>query len=87
MRVTSQPIAQATPDHLAVRLAQGAPALAAGVSVANVGAGSLSIAGVTATGSGVTASSARGGAVANVRRRIAGAGHLRRLSFRSPPTR
>ena len=64
MRVTSQPIAQATPDHLAIRLAQGAPPLAAGVAVANVGAGSLSISGVTATGSGVTAASGAGGAVA-----------------------
>ncbi len=64
MRITSQPIAQATPDHLAIRLAQGAPPLAAGVSVANAGAGSLSIAGVSATGSGLTATPGAGGAVA-----------------------
>lgn len=64
MRVTAQPIAQATPDRLSVRLAQGAPALAAGVSVANVGQGSLSVSGASVTGSGVTASAAGNVAVA-----------------------
>jgi uncharacterized protein (TIGR03437 family) len=64
MRVTTQPIAQATPDHLAVRLAQGAPPTAAGVTVANLGQGTLSIAGASATGSGVTASAGASGVLA-----------------------
>jgi uncharacterized protein (TIGR03437 family) len=57
MRVTTQPIAAATPDSLAVRLAQGAPATAAAVGISNLGHGSLTVGSVSATGSGVTASS------------------------------
>src|SRR4029077_12966365 len=47
MRVTNQPIAQASTDRLRVRLAQGAPPLAPpfspGVFVSNVGQGTLAI--------------------------------------------
>ncbi len=65
MRVTTQPIAAATPDRLAVRLAQGAPATAAAVAISNLGQGSLTVGSVSATGSGVTASSSGSTVVAN----------------------
>ena len=43
MRVTAQPIAQPSTDHLRVRLAQGAPAYIADISLANLGQGTLRI--------------------------------------------
>ena len=43
MRVTTQPIAQASPDHVTVRLAQGAAPLAMQISLNNLGQGSVTI--------------------------------------------
>ncbi len=43
MQVTTQPIAQPSTDHLRVRLAQGAPAYIADISLANLGQGTLRI--------------------------------------------
>jgi uncharacterized protein (TIGR03437 family) len=43
MRVTGQPIAQPSTDHLRVRLAQGAPVYIADISLANLGQGTLRI--------------------------------------------
>jgi uncharacterized protein (TIGR03437 family) len=43
MRVTAQPIAQPSTDHLRLRLAQGAPAYIADISLANLGQGTLRI--------------------------------------------
>lgn len=43
MRVTTQPVAQASTDRLRVRLAQGAPAYSTAISLANLGQGTLQI--------------------------------------------
>jgi uncharacterized protein (TIGR03437 family) len=43
MRVTTQPIAQASVDRLRVRLAQGAPAFTTAITLTNVGQGTLSV--------------------------------------------
>ncbi|MGA2270433.1 MAG: hypothetical protein ABSH44_18315 [Bryobacteraceae bacterium] len=65
MRVTTQPIAQPSPDHVGVRLAQGAPPLPMAISLNNSGQGSLTIGTVTATttdgGRWLTASANAGG--------------------------
>jgi uncharacterized protein (TIGR03437 family) len=65
MRVTTQPIAQPSPDHVTVRLAQGAAPLAMQISLANLGQGSLSFGTVSATtsdgGTWLTASANAGG--------------------------
>jgi uncharacterized protein (TIGR03437 family) len=65
MRVTTQPIAQASPDHVTARLAQGAAPLAMQISLANLGQGSLPIGAVSATttdgGKWLTASANSGG--------------------------
>jgi uncharacterized protein (TIGR03437 family) len=61
MRVTTQPIAQPSPDHVTARLAQGAAPLAAQISLNNAGQGSITIGAVSATttdgGKWLTASS------------------------------
>jgi len=49
MRVTTQPIAQPSPDHVTARLAQGATPLAMQISLSNLGQGSLPIGAVSAT--------------------------------------
>ncbi len=56
MRVTTQPIAQASPSTVTARLAQGAPPYTGYVSLANLGQGSLTAQSVTSTGQGFTAS-------------------------------
>lgn len=65
MRVTSQPIAQASTNQIAVRLAQGEPALAPpfspGVSLANVGASGSSLVAQTPTVTGQGISYGSGG--------------------------
>jgi uncharacterized protein (TIGR03437 family) len=65
MRVTTQPIAQASPDQVTARLAQGAAPLAMQISLANLGQGSLTIGAVSATttdgGKWLTASANSGG--------------------------
>ncbi len=65
MRVTTQPIAQPSPDHVTVRLAQGAAPLAMQISLSNLGQGSLPIGAVSATttdgGKWLTASANSGG--------------------------
>ena len=50
MNVTTQPILQASPASLSVRLAQGAPPYTAYISLVNAGQGTLTVAGVGATG-------------------------------------
>jgi uncharacterized protein (TIGR03437 family) len=50
MRVTTQPIAQASTDRLQVRLAQSAPPLRSYITLTNLGQGTLTL--QTATGSG-----------------------------------
>jgi len=62
MQVTSQPIALASPNPVVVRLAQGAAAAAVPVVLKNLGQGTLTVSGATATGSGITAASAATGA-------------------------
>ena len=62
MQVTTQPIAQASPNQLAFTLAQGAPAVTLGVAVANTGQGTLTVQGATSSAQGVTASAIAGGA-------------------------
>jgi uncharacterized protein (TIGR03437 family) len=62
MQVTSQPIALASPNPLVVRLAQGSPAATVPVGVKNLGQAPLTVSGVTATGSGITAASSSTGA-------------------------
>jgi uncharacterized protein (TIGR03437 family) len=66
MRVTTQPIAQPSPDHVTARLAQGASPLATQISLANSGQGSLSIGTVSAAttdgGKWLAASANSGGA-------------------------
>jgi len=54
MRVTSQPVAQASPDHATMRLAQGAPPTALNVVLNNLGQGTISVSGATATATGGT---------------------------------
>ena len=56
MRVTTQPIAQASSTSVTARLAQGAPAYAGYVSLSNAGQGTLTAQSVTSTGQGFTAS-------------------------------
>lgn len=64
MRVTSQPIAAASTDHVRARLAQGAPALSTAVALSNVGLGTLTVGAVTATGGAwLTATAYAGGAL------------------------
>jgi uncharacterized protein (TIGR03437 family) len=56
MRVTTQPIAQASSSHVQVRLAQGAPPLTTAVSLTNLGQGTLTLQGALANGvTGLTA--------------------------------
>jgi uncharacterized protein (TIGR03437 family) len=62
MRVTTQPIAQASPESLEYRLAQGAPAGTTAIAVSNAGLGSLTIQSVSASGSGISAAKFDGGA-------------------------
>ncbi len=50
MRVTSQPIAQASPRPLAARIAQNASKQRANIVLANAGLGTLALAGATASG-------------------------------------
>ena len=50
MRVTTQPIIQASTDRLRVRVAQGAPPLASLVSVTNLGQGTLAVQSVSTSG-------------------------------------
>jgi uncharacterized protein (TIGR03437 family) len=58
MRVTTLPIAQASTDHLQVRVAQGAPAQAANIALSNLGQGTLAVQSAVLNGlSGVTATS------------------------------
>ncbi|HTP33546.1 MAG TPA: hypothetical protein VMJ75_15310 [Candidatus Acidoferrales bacterium] len=54
MRVTSQPIAQPSTDHVTMRLAQGAPPTAVNVVLNNVGQGTISVTGATANVTGGT---------------------------------
>jgi uncharacterized protein (TIGR03437 family) len=54
MRVTDQPIAQPSPVHVTMRLAQGAPPTAANVVLNNLGQGSISVSSSTANVSGGT---------------------------------
>jgi uncharacterized protein (TIGR03437 family) len=65
MRLTTQPIAQASPNQLTERLAQGASPLTTAVSLLNSGQGSLSIGTVSATttdgGTWLTATANSGG--------------------------
>ncbi len=65
MRVTTQPIAQASPDNVVARLAQGASPLPMQISLVNLGQGSLPIGAVSATttdgGKWLTASANSGG--------------------------
>ena len=49
MRVTNQPIAQPSTAHVTMRLAQGAPPSPVNVILNNVGQGSLTVSGATAT--------------------------------------
>jgi hypothetical protein len=56
MRVTTQPIAQASLSSVTVRLAQGAPMYTGYVSLANLGKGTLAAQSLTSTGQGSTAS-------------------------------
>ncbi len=56
MRVTTQPIAQASSTSVTARLAQGAPAYSGYVSLSNAGQGTLTAQGVSATGQGFTPS-------------------------------
>lgn len=56
MHVTTQPIAQASPASVTMRLAQGAPASPAYVSLANGGQGTLTAQSVSTSGQGFTAS-------------------------------
>ncbi len=60
LRVTTQAIARPVPDSVSVRLAQGAPASAVPIAIANDGPGALTVQGATATGQGVSAVSASG---------------------------
>lgn len=57
MRVTTQPIAQASATQVTEQLAVGAPVGYAAVTLSNPGQGTLAISGVTASGSGLTATS------------------------------
>ena len=64
MQVTTQPIAQASPTAVNVRLAQGAPPATAVVSLSNLGLGTLTVSGANGTGgSWLTTTSYSGGAV------------------------
>jgi uncharacterized protein (TIGR03437 family) len=64
MRVTTQPIAQASSSHVQVRLAQGAPPLTTAVSLTNLGQGTLTLQGALANGiTGLTATTAGNAAV------------------------
>ncbi len=60
MRVTTQPIAQLSPDSISVRLAQGAPPAVIGVGLTNAGAGTLTVQSATPTGQGISASVSSG---------------------------
>lgn len=63
MRVTSQPIAQASTDKVQVRLAQGAPPLSTAVALNNLGQGTLTVSSaLSGGGSWLTATSYPGGA-------------------------
>jgi uncharacterized protein (TIGR03437 family) len=66
MQVTNQPIAQASTDRVRARLAQGAAPTAINVFLNNLGQGSLTVSGATATaaagGTWLTAKSFAGGA-------------------------
>jgi uncharacterized protein (TIGR03437 family) len=55
MRVTTDPIAQAAPASVTVRLAQGAPVYTGYVSLANIGQGALTAQNITSNGQGFTA--------------------------------
>ena len=64
MRVTTQPIAQASSSHVQVRLAQGAPPLTTAVSLTNLGQGTLALQGALANGvTGLTATTSGNAAV------------------------
>jgi uncharacterized protein (TIGR03437 family) len=64
MRVTAQPIAVASTDHVRARLAQGAPALTTAVALTNAGMGTLTVGTVTGTGGAwLTTTAYAGGAV------------------------
>lgn len=52
MRVTDQPIAQPSTNHVSIRLAQGAPAAPVNVVLTNIGQGALAVSGVTANSNG-----------------------------------
>ena len=56
MRVTTQPIAQASPASVTARLAQGAPPSTSYVALVNAGQGTLTAQSVSSTGQGFTAS-------------------------------
>ena len=63
MRVTAQPIAEASPDQISVRLAQGAPALTTGITLKNgVGTGFFSGVATATGGSWLTATGSSSGA-------------------------
>ena len=66
MQVTDQPIAQTSTNHVSTRLAQGAAPTAINVFLNNLGLGSLTVSGATATaatgGTWLTAKSFAGGA-------------------------
>jgi uncharacterized protein (TIGR03437 family) len=54
MNVTTQPIAQASASQVSETLAAGAPVGYGAVTLTNIGQGTLSISGATATGSGIS---------------------------------
>ena len=62
MRVTTQPIAQASSSHVQARLAQGAPPLTTAVSLSNLGQGTLTLQGALVNGASWLTATASGNA-------------------------
>ena len=60
MNVTSQPIAQASPSHVNLTLAQGAQAETLGLALTNLGQGTLTVQSVSCTGQFLTANPVSG---------------------------
>jgi hypothetical protein len=60
MNVTSQPIAQASPSHVNLTLAQGAQAETLGLALTNLGQGTLTVQSVSCTGQFLTANAVSG---------------------------
>jgi uncharacterized protein (TIGR03437 family) len=64
MRVTTQPIAQAVPGTVQIRLAQGAPPVTTGVALNNLGQGTLTLQTAKTSGESWITAAASGNAVA-----------------------